>query len=111
MKSNAEELPEIFKICSQYGIYRVKVDYLNVTNDLDVQESLFFHPELAARVFTESRHRAKEWGIQVELNPMSSPDWNTYRHLSTQGPKRTSVHLPTLIKLPSPPLFPALMSE
>jgi len=73
MKSNAEELPEIFKICSQYGVNKVKVDYLNVTNDLDSQESLFFHPELAARVFTESRHRAKEWGIQVELPPLIGP--------------------------------------
>lgn len=70
MKSNAEELPQLFKICSQYGINKVKVDYLNVTDDLDIHESLFFHPELAARVFTESRHRAKEWGIQVELPPL-----------------------------------------
>ena len=70
MKSNAEELPEIFKICSQSGVSKVKVDYLNVTNDLDAQESLFFHPELAARVFAESRRRAKEWRIQVELPPL-----------------------------------------
>lgn len=70
MRSNVEELPDIFKICSQYGVYKVKVDYLNVANDIDVHESLFYHRELAAQVFAESRRRAREYGIQVELPPL-----------------------------------------
>jgi MoaA/NifB/PqqE/SkfB family radical SAM enzyme len=74
MKANAEELPQIFKICSQYGIDKVRVDYLNVTNELEVHESLFYHPELTAQIFTESRRRAKEWGIQVELPPLPGPE-------------------------------------
>jgi len=73
MKSNAEELPDIFKICSQYGLSKVRVDYLNVANDIDVSESLFHHRELAAQVFAESRRRAREYGIQVELPPLPGP--------------------------------------
>ena len=67
MRSNIEELPDIFKICSRYGVYRVKVNYLNVTNDILAQESVFYHPELVSRVFAQSRRRAKEYGIQLEL--------------------------------------------
>jgi len=70
MKSNAEELPDVFRICSQYGLYKVRVDYLNVANDIDVSESLFYQRELAAQVFAESRRRAREYGIQVELPPL-----------------------------------------
>jgi len=70
MKSNAEELPDIFRIFSPYGLYKVRVSYLNVANDLDVHESLFYHQELAAQVFAESQRRAREYGIQLELPPL-----------------------------------------
>ncbi len=79
MKSNAEELPDLIKICSQFGIYKVKVDYLNVSNDIDVHESLFYHRELAARVFAESRRRAREWGILLELPPLPGQGNRTKR--------------------------------
>ena len=73
MKSNAEELPDIFRICSQYGVERVKVGCLNVTENMDVRESLFFHQELAADVFAESRRRAREWGVQLQLPALPGP--------------------------------------
>ena len=67
MRSNVEELPEIFKLCRHYGLYRVKVSYVNVTGNLATQESLFYHPDLVEKVFAESRRRAHEYGIQLEL--------------------------------------------
>jgi MoaA/NifB/PqqE/SkfB family radical SAM enzyme len=67
MRSNIEELPEIFKICSRYGLYRVRVSYLNVTNDISARESVFYHPELVSEVFAKSRRRAEEYGIRLEL--------------------------------------------
>jgi MoaA/NifB/PqqE/SkfB family radical SAM enzyme len=74
MKSNLEELPEIFKICAQRGLYQVQVTYLNVANDLDPQESLFHHRDLAAQVFAEARTRAREFGIQLDLPPLIGQD-------------------------------------
>ena len=70
MKSNAEELPDIFKICSRYGVSRVWVDYLNVANEIEANESLFFHRELAAQIFAESKRRAREEGIGLKLPPL-----------------------------------------
>jgi MoaA/NifB/PqqE/SkfB family radical SAM enzyme len=67
MRSNLEELPEIFKICAQRGLYQVKVTYLNVTNDIAPEESLFYHRDLAVRVFAEARARAREYGILLDL--------------------------------------------
>lgn len=74
MRSNLEELPEIFKICAQRGVYQVKVTYLNVANDIDPQESLFHHRDLAAEVFAEARARAREFGIQLGLPPLIGQD-------------------------------------
>jgi MoaA/NifB/PqqE/SkfB family radical SAM enzyme len=74
MKSNVEELPDIFEICSQYGVDSVKVGYLNATANMDMHESLFFHRELAADVFAESRRRAKEWGVQLKLPALPAPE-------------------------------------
>jgi MoaA/NifB/PqqE/SkfB family radical SAM enzyme len=81
MRSNLEELPEIFKICSRYGLYKVKVAYLNVTNELEVNESLFYHQEEAARVFEEARRRARESGIRLDLPPLPSQDHGSHRCL------------------------------
>jgi radical SAM protein with 4Fe4S-binding SPASM domain len=79
MKSNAEELPEIFEICSRYGVDGVKVGYLNVSENMDVSESMFFHQKLAAEVFEESRHRAREWGIQLKLPDLPGPNSGSRR--------------------------------
>jgi MoaA/NifB/PqqE/SkfB family radical SAM enzyme len=82
MRSNLEELPEIFKICAQCGLYQVKVTYLNVANDIDPQESLFHHRGLTAQVFAEARTRAREFGIQLDLPPLIGQDKGLRRCLS-----------------------------
>lgn len=67
MQSNIEELPDLFKIAARCGVYRVRVSYLNVTNDLSTRESLYYHPELVARVFAAARRQAGAYGIRLEL--------------------------------------------
>lgn len=74
MRSNAEEMPEIFKICARYGLDQVKIKYLEVANDLEADETLFHHRQLAAEVFAEARRRAKEWGIGLQLPPLPGRD-------------------------------------
>jgi MoaA/NifB/PqqE/SkfB family radical SAM enzyme len=74
MRSNAEELPELFEICAKYGLYQVEVVYLCVSNDIDFSESLFNYPELVADVFTEARRRAKEHGITLRLPAVVGQD-------------------------------------
>jgi len=74
MRSNLEELPQLFKICAQLGVDQVKVTYLNVANDIDPQESLFHHRELAAQVFAKARARARESGIHLDLPPLIGQD-------------------------------------
>ena len=81
MRSNLEELPEVFKLCSQYGVHQVKVAFLNVTNELDVDESLYYHQEDAAPVFQEARRRAREAGIRLDLPPLPSQDPGGHRCL------------------------------
>lgn len=81
MRSNLEELPEIFKICAQHGLYQVKVTYLNVANDIAPEESLFHHRELAAQVFAESQTRAREFGIQLDLPALVGQDKDLRRCL------------------------------
>lgn len=67
MAGNARELPEIFPLAARIGISRVRVSYLNVCNDLDASESLFYQPQTAEAVFRESRRRARECGISLNL--------------------------------------------
>ena len=81
MRSNLEELPEIFKICAQRGLYRVKVSYLKIANDIDPQESLFHHRDLTAQVFTEARTRARDFTIQLDLPPLIGQDNGLHRCL------------------------------
>jgi len=70
MRSNAEELPDIFKLCVRYGLYKVEVIYLNVTNDMDTNESMFNHRDLTAHIFKEANRKACEYGIQLDLPPL-----------------------------------------
>lgn len=74
MKSNIEEFPEIFRICAEHGLYKVAVKYLNVANDIDFDESLFNHRDLAEEVFAEARRRAEEFRVQVDLPPLPGQD-------------------------------------
>jgi MoaA/NifB/PqqE/SkfB family radical SAM enzyme len=79
MRSNAEELPEIFGLCSRYGLQEVQVKYLNASNDIEFSESLFNHRELAALVFAEARRKAKESAVRLRLPPLPGCDTRPLR--------------------------------
>jgi len=70
MKSNAEELPEIFEIASGLGLNRVDVNYVKVANDMDDSESLVNDPTIVQEVFRAARRKAREWGISLGLPPV-----------------------------------------
>ncbi len=67
MKSNIEELPEIFQIAARHSIEEVEVQYLNAPNSSLFSDSLFNHPLLAERYFAIARTKAKEFGIKLYL--------------------------------------------
>ena len=69
MRSNAQELPEMLRLCKEHGLYKVEVKYLNVANDIPFDESLYNHPQLAQEVFAEARAKAAEYGVDVKLPP------------------------------------------
>jgi len=74
MKSNAPELPEIFRVVAPQGVERVEAVSLIVANDLDFQESLFNHRQLAAEVFAQARCQARQYGIALKLPPLPGSD-------------------------------------
>jgi len=79
MAGNARELPELFPLAARVGVSRVWVTYLNVCNDLDPGESLYYHPQLAAEVFQESRRRAAACGVSLTLPPVPGQDVSNRR--------------------------------
>lgn len=82
MKSNAHELPELFEICARLGLYKVVVKYLNVANDMDPDESLLRHPELAAQAFEAARFHARKQKVRVVLPPLPGTKSASRRCLS-----------------------------
>lgn len=72
MKKNAEQLPALFEICRDNGIERVKVIYLNVSNEMDFDQSMFNHQKKAARIFKKAQQKADQFGIKLQLPPLPS---------------------------------------
>lgn len=67
MRRNIEELPDLVQHASQWGIDKIKVEYLNVANNVDPNESLFYHQGLARRVFAEVSKMTRRKKIRVNL--------------------------------------------
>jgi MoaA/NifB/PqqE/SkfB family radical SAM enzyme len=67
MKSNIEELPEIFEIAAKHGIEEVEIQYLNAPNPSLFAESLYNYPLLAKQYFTKAKTKAKEFRIRLYL--------------------------------------------
>jgi MoaA/NifB/PqqE/SkfB family radical SAM enzyme len=67
MRSNIEELPDLVIKASQWGIDVVEVTYLNVSNGMDKNESLFYYSSLAKRFFVKSAEVAKSVNIRIIL--------------------------------------------
>lgn len=69
MSSNAEEFPAVFDLAARKGLYRVTARYVNVANDIEFEESLYHHPELAKTILDNARRKAAELGIRADLPP------------------------------------------
>lgn len=67
MKSNIEELPQLIHKAADWGMDELQVCYLNVANEMDKGESLFYAPELTQRIFTLSTQIAREEKIPLIL--------------------------------------------
>jgi len=67
MRQNAEELPRVVELSKSMGVESITVSYVKFTNDIGMNDSLFFHPGLARNVFQETAAQAEEHGIAVHL--------------------------------------------
>jgi radical SAM protein with 4Fe4S-binding SPASM domain len=61
MRSNIEELPEAIQHWGKMGIDTIQCNYLSVCNDINPQESLFFHQDLMTKIFKKSRALAVDY--------------------------------------------------
>jgi radical SAM protein with 4Fe4S-binding SPASM domain len=61
MRTNIEELPEAVQYWGNLGAEALSCDYVSICRDLDPQESLYFHQELAERIFKKARKVAKHF--------------------------------------------------
>ena len=67
MKSNIEELPDLIRQASRWGIDKVIIRYLKVADCMDKDESLLYHPELAERFLREAFKVSKSERIKCGL--------------------------------------------
>jgi radical SAM protein with 4Fe4S-binding SPASM domain len=67
MKRNIEELLPLVKKADEFGVNKVVVDYLNITNNIPDQESLYYHPQLTERVFKKVMEYAEKRNIEINL--------------------------------------------
>lgn len=66
MKRNIEELPDLIRHASYWGIDKVFIHYLNVANNIDRNESLFYHPQLTKCIFDEAYKISKLEKVQLK---------------------------------------------
>jgi radical SAM protein with 4Fe4S-binding SPASM domain len=66
MRKNIEQLPDFIRFAKEVDAGDVDVGYLNVFSEDFRQESLYYFPELATRLFQESQQIAQS--LQVRLN-------------------------------------------
>ncbi|MBN1457959.1 MAG: SPASM domain-containing protein [Armatimonadetes bacterium] len=67
MRRNIEELPAMVDLVADMGADILTVQYVCVHSEDIRDESLFFHQEVASRVFDEAEARADEVGVKLEL--------------------------------------------
>jgi radical SAM protein with 4Fe4S-binding SPASM domain len=70
MRRNVEELPGMIKFAADLGIETITVNSIVIVTKGLEQESLYYHQELANRVFTEAKEVAKLEGIYLSLPPL-----------------------------------------
>jgi len=64
MKRNIEQLPEFVRRVKDYGADILQVSFLHVTRPDLIEQSLYFDPELANRMFEQARRVAAEVGLE-----------------------------------------------
>lgn len=70
MRCNIEELPDAISHWGATGINVIDCNYLSLCNDIDKQESLYFHQDLMEKVFAEARQIAADYPrLVVNLPP------------------------------------------
>jgi len=67
MRRNIKELPELIEMAAKIGISKVFCQYLAVANDIDEEESLFFHPDLAKKYFDLAKGIAGRLNVELQL--------------------------------------------
>lgn len=67
MRRTIEELPEMIKLAADLGSSKILVNYLTVVTKGLEQESLFYHQDLANRMFDLAEKTAKKIGIGITL--------------------------------------------
>lgn len=65
MRRNIEELPEMIKFADDLGIKRVRIGYITVVTKGLEQESLYYHQDLANRIFDQTEKIARENGVSI----------------------------------------------
>lgn len=79
MRSNMAELPRLVELAAELGVEHVEGRYLNVANDMDLNESLFRHRDLAAEQFALTRAAAHRHGVSLSLPPLPGQDGGGHR--------------------------------
>jgi len=79
MRSNVAELPRFLELAAELGVRHVEGRYLNVANDMDLDESLFRHRDLAAEQFALARAAARQTGVSLSLPPLPGEDRGGHR--------------------------------
>jgi len=69
MRRNVADLPQMVRFAKELGVDALHAGYLITPPHLDPQESLWHHPELAARLFAEARGVADDLGLELHLPP------------------------------------------
>lgn len=67
MRRNIEEIVDAVRRWGDLGINRIDCGYLSLANGMDRNESLFYHPEITARMFDAAR-KAAETYPKMRLN-------------------------------------------
>jgi radical SAM protein with 4Fe4S-binding SPASM domain len=81
MRANIEELPEAIHFWGKLGIDRIECNYLSLCNDLDRQESLYFHQDLMVEIFNKARRTARHYPrLTLKLPPVIRRETSQQRH-------------------------------
>ncbi|MEZ4387427.1 MAG: radical SAM protein [Candidatus Krumholzibacteriia bacterium] len=81
MRSNLAELPAAVTYWGERGIDRIEVNYLSLCNDIDRDESLYFHQERMVEVFDRARAEAAGFDqLTLKLPPTVAAEQDAASH-------------------------------